>query len=264
MSRSQIARSRMQQIEAEEIIRESVREILIQEGFLDDIAGGIATGVKKAYDTLTGLFKDKDSDEEKIRSSSEDSSGSNQRNFSFKSMLAGATGINFASNNSSDKLASAADVVNNPGSYGFNTGGSGGRWSLTPYERWCPPGSVRCRKMRPHYGVDLNRESNKDAAPIVAPLDGVVVNTGQDSTCGYKIKIRHGDKGYTRYCHLKEPPIVSEGESVVAGQRIGYVGSTGRSSGPHLHFETYSTGGSNINPLEWLSSNAIYFPITVG
>ena len=259
-----ITESRRKQIETEDLIRESVREILMQEGFLEDLASGIVTGAKKVYDVVADLLGGEDTDKEKHKSVDGVSTDSGQKKFDLKSLLFGSDGTSTGTNEDSDKLAPAADVVSNPGSYGFNTGGGGGRWSLTPYERWCPPGSTKCKRMRPHYGVDLNRESNKDGAPLVSPLDGVVVKTGKEGACGYALKIQHGDKGYTRYCHLKEPPIVNEGESVVAGQRIGYVGSTGRSSGPHLHFETYSSGGSNINPLEWLSSNALYFPISVG
>lgn len=251
--------------EEEEIVREMVREILLQEGFFGDILSGIKTGVGKAYDVVSGLFTDEEPKSGVLKALDDLASDapSNEKGTGLASSLSGVLGVSGGTNKDGDKLADAGDVVSSPGSYGFNTGGSGGRWSLTPYKRWCPPGSRKCRSMRPHYGVDLNRETNKDNAPLVAPLDGVVVNTGNKGACGYTLKIKHSDKGFTRYCHLKTPPIVNEGDAVIAGQRIGFVGSTGRSSGPHLHFETYGTGGDNINPLEWLSSNALYFPISM-
>jgi murein DD-endopeptidase MepM/ murein hydrolase activator NlpD len=57
--------------------------------------------------------------------------------------------------------------------------------------------------------------------------------------CGWMVEIQHAGNVMTRYCHMVEPPAVRVGQQVVAGQRIGRVGTSGNSSGPHLHFEVH-------------------------
>ena len=84
-----------------------------------------------------------------------------------------------------------------------------------------------------HDGVDLGAPKN---TPIVATRDGMVSFTGyQEDGAGYYIWINHGDGYKSIYMHMTRY-IVKEGDYVEAGQVIGYVGSTGRSTGNHLHF----------------------------
>jgi murein DD-endopeptidase MepM/ murein hydrolase activator NlpD len=89
-----------------------------------------------------------------------------------------------------------------------------------------------------HRGLDI-------AAPIGtlvrASLDGRVVIAGRDPVLGNYVMIRHQIGYATLYGHLHEV-LVTRGQTVVRGQRIGTVGSTGRSTGPHLHFETRRKG----------------------
>ena len=108
-----------------------------------------------------------------------------------------------------------------------------------------------------HYGVDI---ANKSGTPIVAAADGVVSYASALSTYGNVIMVTHSIDGQiwtTVYAHLSGFK-VSVGQSVSKGQVIGLMGSTGRSTGPHLHFEmhtgTWAGARKNaVNPLKYIS-----------
>jgi len=72
--------------------------------------------------------------------------------------------------------------------------------------------------------------------PVVAAASGSVVRNGRDQAYGWYVEIQTGQVRH-RYCHLREPSSAKYGQEVAAGQRIGSVGSTGNSTGPHLHYE---------------------------
>ena len=98
-----------------------------------------------------------------------------------------------------------------------------------------------------HYGVDL---ANVKGTPIYAAKGGTVSGTGYNSSAGYYVVIDHGDGFKSYYYHLTHY-IVSRGNKVSGGQTIGYMGSTGASTGPHLHFGiTYN--GSWVNPSKYI------------
>ncbi len=98
-----------------------------------------------------------------------------------------------------------------------------------------------------HYGVDL---SAPQGTPIYASRGGQVSTATYGSSGGYYVIINHLD-GYTsNYLHMTHY-IVSPGEYVAAGQVIGYCGSTGASTGPHLHFAIYKNGTA-VNPAEYI------------
>ena len=99
-----------------------------------------------------------------------------------------------------------------------------------------------------HYGVDL---SAPQGTPIVATRSGVVSRTGYDSSSGYHVYINHQDGFSSRYLHMTHY-IVESGQWVSAGQVIGYCGSTGASTGPHLHFSLYYNGTA-VNPALYLN-----------
>ena len=85
---------------------------------------------------------------------------------------------------------------------------------------------------------------------VVAPANGTIVNAGWQGGYGYLIEIDHGNGLMTRYGHLSKLE-VKDGEPVQRGQLIGLVGSTGRSTGPHLHYEL-RLDKKPINPRRFL------------
>lgn len=96
---------------------------------------------------------------------------------------------------------------------------------------------------RMHAGIDFRASYG---TPIVAVSDGRVTSAGRSGGCGIQVRLAHGSGLSTRYCHMSRMA-VSRGMQVRRGQVIGYVGSTGLSTGPHLHYEMYR-GGRVINP----------------
>ncbi|MCM1253492.1 MAG: peptidoglycan DD-metalloendopeptidase family protein [Clostridium sp.] len=102
-------------------------------------------------------------------------------------------------------------------------------------------------EVRKHNGVDLAAQAGAD---IVAAADGTVYQTGYDAENGNYVIVYHAQYGeYTHYAACQDI-LVSKGESVTAGQRIATVGSTGRSTGAHLHFAVSTDGaGEYIEPV---------------
>ncbi|HEX8001266.1 MAG TPA: M23 family metallopeptidase [Mycobacteriales bacterium] len=99
---------------------------------------------------------------------------------------------------------------------------------------------------RLHAGIDIGAPVGQG---IVAALPGVVVTAGPMGTYGNLVVIDHGDGFATAYAHQSQV-LVSEGQRVSRGQRIGLVGSTGASTGPHLHFET-RVNGEPVDPMRY-------------
>lgn len=98
---------------------------------------------------------------------------------------------------------------------------------------------IRKRK-KFHHGTDYR---GKPGTPVVAAGDGVVIFAGRRGGYGKVVFIDHGGGIVTRYAHLRRIE-TKEGAAVVAGTRIGQLGSTGRATGPHLHFEVRLAGRS--------------------
>ncbi|MHA6317791.1 M23 family metallopeptidase [Altererythrobacter sp. CAU 1778] len=101
---------------------------------------------------------------------------------------------------------------------------------------------------RDHKGVDLAAPTG---TPIYATADGMVSRANWFSSYGQFVSIEHGADIQTRFAHLSRI-IVSEGEQVRKGDIIGYVGSTGRSTGPHLHYEV-RVDGRAMNPADYIN-----------
>ena len=100
---------------------------------------------------------------------------------------------------------------------------------------------------RKHNGIDLAAPTG---TPVYATADGLVERANWFSSYGKFIKIDHGGSMETRFAHLSGIE-VSAGERVTKGQLIGYVGSTGRSTGPHLHYEVRIDGVA-VNPMPYM------------
>jgi murein DD-endopeptidase MepM/ murein hydrolase activator NlpD len=89
-----------------------------------------------------------------------------------------------------------------------------------------------------HAGMDI---STRSGTPIIAPADGVVTFAGREGGYGRMVVLNHGQGLVTRYGHLKAYK-VKKGDKVKRGDTVGLVGSSGRSSGPHLHYEVLMSG----------------------
>ncbi len=101
------------------------------------------------------------------------------------------------------------------------------------------------RRRRVHEGVDI---AAPKGTPIQAAAEGTVVFAGRQRGYGNTVVIEHDDGRRTRYAHAARLT-VQTGERVEKGEVIGKVGSTGRSTGPHLHFEVVNEDGKKVNPL---------------
>ena len=113
--------------------------------------------------------------------------------------------------------------------YGYRTHPTTGQWKF-------------------HNGVDL---ANNQGTPIYAARSGKVTVATYGGTYGYYVTINHGDGFSSLYAHMTHYT-VSKGQTVKKGDIIGYMGSTGRSTGPHLHFSIYYNGVSQ-NPANYIT-----------
>ena len=100
---------------------------------------------------------------------------------------------------------------------------------------------------RQHKGIDM---AEPVGSPVYATADGMVSRADWFSSYGLYISLEHGGNIQTRYGHLSRLNVAA-GQSVHKGDLIGYVGTTGRSTGPHLHYEV-RIGGVAVNPVPYL------------
>ena len=103
-------------------------------------------------------------------------------------------------------------------------------------------------KLAMHAGIDFRQKTGSD---VRAPGAGVVINAGPFGGYGNMVEIDHGNGLVTRYAHASQI-LVKPGEVVRRGQEVALVGSTGRSTGPHLHFELWYNGIS-LDPQDYIS-----------
>lgn len=104
--------------------------------------------------------------------------------------------------------------------------------------------------IKPHLGIDIAAVSD---SPVLAAGSGVVIRTGSDDFLGIFVEIQHGLGYLTVYGHCSRVA-VGEGDRVDGGQVIAYVGQSGQTSAPHLHFEIRQQGEA-VDPREFLKGN---------
>ncbi|KOP79637.1 murein hydrolase activator EnvC family protein [Cytobacillus solani] len=113
---------------------------------------------------------------------------------------------------------------------------------------------------RLHSGIDIGKGGRTEAVPIVASASGTVIKANFDRSYGNVVMITHvidGQVMTTVYGHM-ESLSVSNGQSVEKGQLLGYMGNTGNSTGPHLHFEIHhgpwnGSRSNSVNPLRYVN-----------
>jgi len=146
--------------------------------------------------------------------------------------------------------------------YGSGSGYYSGvmEWPVPGFYRISSPFGYRIHPIlgykKLHTGIDIGRNLNPpksiNGAAIVATGDGKVIWAGSRGGYGNTVMIDHGNGVVTLYAHQQSGGIkVSVGQRVSKGDRIGTVGSTGLSTGPHLHFEV-RVNGTPVNPMKYL------------
>jgi murein DD-endopeptidase MepM/ murein hydrolase activator NlpD len=105
-----------------------------------------------------------------------------------------------------------------------------------------------------HTGLDF---AASEGTPVGSAAAGEVTSTGYDGAYGNQVIVTHDDGTQTWYCHLSSIT-VETGESVEAGTTIGAVGSTGNTTGPHLHLEVRPGGGEPVDPYTYLKSEGAF------
>jgi murein DD-endopeptidase MepM/ murein hydrolase activator NlpD len=118
-------------------------------------------------------------------------------------------------------------------------------WMSSRYGRRTDPFNG---KVAWHSGVDF---AGKQGSEIIAVASGIIVESGERNGYGGTIKINHGSGFQTRYAHNKQN-LVKTGDVVKKGQVIALMGSTGRSTGPHVHFEVYKYGRP-VDPASYIN-----------
>ena len=124
--------------------------------------------------------------------------------------------------------------------------------SIRPTKGWITSGFKRRRdpftgRMSWHRGLDV---STNVGTPVVAPADGIVTYSGKKVDFGNIVTIDHGYGYQTRYGHNSKL-LARKGQKVKRGQVIAFVGNTGRSTGPHLHYEVLRNGVP-VNPMDYI------------
>ncbi|QXG07820.1 hypothetical protein [Curtobacterium phage Reje] len=109
---------------------------------------------------------------------------------------------------------------------------------------------------RLHAGLDFGG-AGITGLPIPAAAAGTVAAAGYNAGMGNHVWINHAGGFQTRYFHMVTTPKVATGAKVTKGQILGNVGSTGNSTGAHLHWETHTTPGVTVNPRDFMKARGV-------
>ena len=110
--------------------------------------------------------------------------------------------------------------------------------------------SWRSRLALLHKGLDF---AGPEGTKVTSVAAGLVTFSGERSGFGQMVEINHGNGLATRYCH-NEKVLVKQGDMIRKGQEVALMGSTGRSTGPHLHFEVLKNG-NQVDPLRFIGED---------
>ena len=192
-----------------------------------------------AYDNLTDEYLANEAEEEALRKEIMEAQAA------YEAALSAEEAERLAQQNQNNVAGSGSTSNVTPSTSGFISPLPGGAWVSDAYGWRIHPiwGDKRF-----HSGVDLGASQG---TPIYAIAAGTVTTATYGDANGYYVSISHGNGYGSVYCHMTNY-IVSVGDSVSQGQVIGYVGSTGWSTGPHLHFEIH-VNGSTVNPMDYIS-----------
>jgi murein DD-endopeptidase MepM/ murein hydrolase activator NlpD len=155
-------------------------------------------------------------------------------------------------------LAAVAAAVGQRGSLGTGITGGVSIPSRTPIEGFTLTSSFGMRVhpvtggLRGHKGLDL---AASIGTPIYATADGIISKAAWFGGYGLFVSIEHGGDLQTRYGHMSRLN-VADGQRVKKGEIIGFVGSTGRSTGPHLHYEV-RVKGEAVNPIPYMQNAVV-------
>ena len=192
-----------------------------------------------AYDNLTDEYLANEAEEEALRKEIMEAQAA------YEAALSAEEAERLAQQNQNNVAGSGSTSNVTPSTSGFISPLPGGAYVTCAYGWRIHPiwGDKRF-----HSGVDLG---DSQGTPIYAIAAGTVTTATYGDANGYYVSISHGNGYGSVYCHMTNY-IVSVGDSVSQGQVIGYVGSTGWSTGPHLHFEIH-VNGSTVNPMDYIS-----------
>lgn len=107
-----------------------------------------------------------------------------------------------------------------------------------------------------HKGIDIVLSDPN----IPAVMGGTVTKSGYNSTMGNYVQVKQSDGTTATYMHMKQPSLYKEGMSVNEGATLGVMGSTGVSTGAHLHYQVQDPDGGYIDPAKYFSGGASFIP----
>ena len=202
-------------------------------------ADALLIDLAAAYDNLTDEYLANEAEEEALRKEIMEAQAA------YEAALSAEEAERLAQQNQNNVAGSGSTSNVTPSTSGFVSPLPGGAYVTCAYGWRIHPiwGDQRF-----HSGVDL---AASQGTPIYAIAAGTVTTAAYGDANGYYVSISHGNGYGSVYCHMTNY-IVSVGDSVSQGQVIGYVGSTGWSTGPHLHFEIH-VNGSAVNPMDYIS-----------